>query len=467
MDSDLFEERKMATKSEKSFFYLSVKLKGTDESVFFKINGELMAKLLCGLFTREYSNDPGEPAFTFKAATTMSVEDRVLTQESLDGLDIYHDLDPGLYDPPPSKETLLLVQYAQRANTWEQLLTEQIAQFQTKPSPNPDNSESQKAEEMPNPAQLPPGEWENFGLILLMLLSQTYYRMLECTVGNWFATLDLELNQSYLWTVQSITNLLKNHEGLKDFPIKFEPVFPDLYPSTLLDVDWQDMVAPDAERFLSTVQQYVNSKSTHEPEEGSPTWILIEMFQSTMDTAIQRAVAYNERMSRQRERVFGSGDSTIEQPKSQTTTVKKRFKIALSFPGERRQFVEQVAKCLAEKIGRDQLFYDKYYEPELARIDLDSYLQKIYHDDADLIAVFLCSDYEQKEWCGLEWRAIRDLIKRRSGSAVMPLRFDKTEIPGLFSIDGYVGIGTRTPSDIASCILERMHINAKSSGIPK
>jgi hypothetical protein len=31
-----------------------------------------------------------------------------------------------------------------------------------------------------------------------------------------------------------------------------------------------------------------------------------------------------------------------------------------------------------------------------------------------------------------------------------------TEIPGLFSTDGYVSIGHRTPDDIANLILERL-----------
>ena len=92
----------------------------------------------------------------------------------------------------------------------------------------------------------------------------------------------------------------------------------------------------------------------------------------------------------------------------------------------------------------------------MARPDLDTYLQRIYHDDSDLIAVFLCAEYEKKEWCGLEWRAIRDLIKTRTSAAIMPFRFDNTSIPGLFSIDGYVEVGQRLPMEVASLILQRL-----------
>ena len=138
-----------------------------------------------------------------------------------------------------------------------------------------------------------------------------------------------------------------------------------------------------------------------------------------------------------------------------------RFEVALSFPGERRRFVEEVAEHLSKALGRDRVLYDRYYEAELARPDLDTYLQRLYHDQSELIAVFLCAEYEAKEWCGLEWRAIRDLIKKRRIESVMPFRFDRTEIPGLFSIDGYVTIGGRPSAEIAGLILERLKLNAR------
>src|SRR6202035_3410864 len=140
----------------------------------------------------------------------------------------------------------------------------------------------------------------------------------------------------------------------------------------------------------------------------------------------------------------------------------KRFRVALSFPGEYRAFVEEVASYLARDLGRDCVLYDQFYEAEFARPDLDTYLQSLYHEESDLIAVFLCAEYDHKEWCGLEWRAVRDLIKRRQASTVMPLRFDETEIASLFSIDGYVWIGDRDPEAVARLILERLSSNALS-----
>ena len=142
----------------------------------------------------------------------------------------------------------------------------------------------------------------------------------------------------------------------------------------------------------------------------------------------------------------------------------KRFDVALSFPGEKREYVADVAEELGKTLGRKRVFYDKDYEAELARTDLDTYLQTIYHDQSELIAVFLCKEYETTEWGGLEWRASRDLSTKRQGADIMPFRFDGTHIPGLFSIDGYVSLKDKTPAQVAALIRKRLQINRGASG---
>lgn len=134
----------------------------------------------------------------------------------------------------------------------------------------------------------------------------------------------------------------------------------------------------------------------------------------------------------------------------------RRFLVGLSFPGEKRGYVLAVAEALAKKIDKDRILYDEWYRHEFARPDLDTYLQGLYHDESSLIVPFLCADYEKKEWCCLEWRAIRDILKRRRGEDIMPMRFDNTEIPGLFSIDGYIDVSRLTPDAVAEDILKRL-----------
>ncbi|MDV6340249.1 TIR domain-containing protein [Nitrosomonas sp. Is24] len=143
----------------------------------------------------------------------------------------------------------------------------------------------------------------------------------------------------------------------------------------------------------------------------------------------------------------------------------KRFLVALSFPGEHRNFVSQVADVLAESLGKDKVFYDQWYTAELAQPDMDTLLQSFYHKHAELVVPFLCADYERKKWCGLEWRAIRDLIKQRQSKDIMPMRFDSAEITGFYSIDGYVDLNDLAPQRAAEMILERLRLNQVA--IPK
>jgi hypothetical protein len=40
-----------------------------------------------------------------------------------------------------------------------------------------------------------------------------------------------------------------------------------------------------------------------------------------------------------------------------------------------------------------QIFYDNRFKAELAQPNLDTYLQDIYHENAELVVVFLCGPY--------------------------------------------------------------------------
>src|ERR1019366_388546 len=80
----------------------------------------------------------------------------------------------------------------------------------------------------------------------------------------------------------------------------------------------------------------------------------------------------------------------------------KRFRIALSFAGEKRDFVAKVARILADRFDEKAILYDKYHEAEFARYDLGIHLPKLYRDQSDLVVAVLCKDYDVKLWTGWE-----------------------------------------------------------------
>jgi hypothetical protein len=155
------------------------------------------------------------------------------------------------------------------------------------------------------------------------------------------------------------------------------------------------------------------------------------------------------------ERLFS--DRTIGKvDRSSRSLIDVRFKVAMSFPGEKRRYVSRVVDALREPLGKDSIFYDYDYQAQLARPNLDTLLQRIYRQQSDLIVVFLCAEYNTKEWCGLEWRAVRDIIKSKDDNKVMLVRFDNAVIDGVFSIDGYIDGAANTAKQLASLIMARI-----------
>lgn len=142
---------------------------------------------------------------------------------------------------------------------------------------------------------------------------------------------------------------------------------------------------------------------------------------------------------------------------------KKRFVAALSYPGERREYVQKVVAELRRTFSRDEIFYAPFYQAELVGLDLDIKLERIYHDESEVIVVFVSSEYADKEWTGLEWRIVRDVMKRRRGNDVIPLRFDDTPIPGLLSIDAFIDLRDLDPEIVAGIIVEKIKVNRVKS----
>jgi hypothetical protein len=155
---------------------------------------------------------------------------------------------------------------------------------------------------------------------------------------------------------------------------------------------------------------------------------------------------------------LGSIPESHYEPVDVTTAT---FDVALSFPGEKRPYARAVADRLSLVLGRNHIFYDEYYKSQLARPNLDTLLQDIYRNRSRLIVVFLCEAYQSKDWCGIEFKAIREILKERDDSRVMYVRFDEGQVQGVFSTDGYIDAKSHTPIEVADLIVERVRLKAK------
>ena len=137
-------------------------------------------------------------------------------------------------------------------------------------------------------------------------------------------------------------------------------------------------------------------------------------------------------------------ESKQKTEQNQQTNSSRRFRVALSFADEVRDFVDIIANRLAEKYCKDDILYDNFHKFEFARVNLDTYLQNLYYSESDLIVVFLSKEYQEKIWCDIEWRAIRSVFSQRGNeNRVMFVKCGSGEIDGLCRIrDGVYDVPT-------------------------
>lgn len=140
-------------------------------------------------------------------------------------------------------------------------------------------------------------------------------------------------------------------------------------------------------------------------------------------------------------------------------TVKKKaltnskYDVALSFAGEQRDYVQEVAKILEFKGMK--VFYDEFEESHLWGKDLAEYLQSVYYIDSNWCIMFISKEYVEKAWPSHERKqALAKEIKVKGGY-ILPVRFDSTTVPGLNPSISYHDATKKAPAEIASLFLEK------------
>ena len=144
--------------------------------------------------------------------------------------------------------------------------------------------------------------------------------------------------------------------------------------------------------------------------------------------------------------------------RKQVDVRRHRFQVALSFPGEHRDYVERVATELDRQLGANACFYDRFYQAQLAGPNLDVLLQGVYGDRSNLVVAFVCTEYDEKRWCGIEWRKIRERVATGDDIEVMYVRLGEGDVAGMTALDGYLDARTRAPEDVARLIVDRLAV---------
>lgn len=137
------------------------------------------------------------------------------------------------------------------------------------------------------------------------------------------------------------------------------------------------------------------------------------------------------------------------------------YEVALSFAGEDREYVKQVAEFL--KLNNVSVFYDSYETVKTWGTNLQEYFMEVYFEKAKYTIMFISKYYAEKKWTIYERRCALARALDEKKEYILPARFDDTEIPGLLKTIGFIDLRVLTPEDFGILILEkieRVHITA-------
>jgi len=130
------------------------------------------------------------------------------------------------------------------------------------------------------------------------------------------------------------------------------------------------------------------------------------------------------------------------------------FDVALSFAGEDRPYVSQVAEIL--RAYGIRVFYDVYEQHSLWGKDLYSHLDEVYRVRSRYCVMFLSKHYREKLWTDHERKSAQARAFNERGEYLLPVRLDHTEIPGVKPTTGYLNGEKLNPMEIANMICAKI-----------
>lgn len=130
------------------------------------------------------------------------------------------------------------------------------------------------------------------------------------------------------------------------------------------------------------------------------------------------------------------------------------YDICLSFAGEDRAYVKQVADALRTRGIR--VFYDEYERSQLWGKNLYTHLDDVYRRMAQYCIIFISEHYAQKLWTNHERESAQARAFSASEEYLLPVRFDDTAIPGIRPTTGYIDLRATSPKELADLIAEKL-----------
>jgi 3D (Asp-Asp-Asp) domain-containing protein len=152
-------------------------------------------------------------------------------------------------------------------------------------------------------------------------------------------------------------------------------------------------------------------------------------------------------------------NSIPEQRPTQNQVIEKensvyKYDVALSFAGEDRKIVEEIATEL--KKNDISVFYDKFQKADLWGKKLSQYFKETYGENTRFVIVFISEHYSLKDWTDFELTIAREEAKTRKSEFILPIRIDNTNIVGLHNDVGHLDLNKEDVGSIVKTIIEKL-----------
>ena len=140
---------------------------------------------------------------------------------------------------------------------------------------------------------------------------------------------------------------------------------------------------------------------------------------------------------------------------SRPAAVKKPeyYDIALSFAGEDRAYVEEVATGLRN--AGVHVFYDKFESAQLWGKNLIDHLAEIYQNSR-YVVMFISKAYVEKAWTNHERKHAQDRSLFAQQEYILPARFDDTPVPGMTATVAFQDLRHIEPTQLVVLILAKL-----------
>ena len=133
----------------------------------------------------------------------------------------------------------------------------------------------------------------------------------------------------------------------------------------------------------------------------------------------------------------------------------QRYHVALSYAGEQRRYVAEVASFL--QASNVRCFYDRDEEVKLWGGNLLETLQSVFENgQAHVVVIFISQEYIKKPLPKTELQYTLAQAIEQQQEYILPARFDSATVPGLPSTMKYIDLGDKTPECFAKMIIEKI-----------